>query len=89
MIYHSYINKYNYDDKNKNKNLLEITDKSLHDYNLINIREDYHHLTTYHEENIKFMNKLYKKLMEINDLKNDINNIDIINNKIANNMGLW
>eukprot|EP01084_Bolivina_argentea_P238965 401537_1 len=78
-IYHLFINKYT--KENLSNNICEIISDKMNDYDLINLRNDYHHIITYHDSNNIFMKQLFNKLMIFN-INNGINNLKSINNKL-------
>merc|ERR1719461_1661891 len=56
----------------------------LEHYDLLNLRDAYHHLVSFHDANYKFMHKLYAELMAVNKRCNGIDNLHAINKKLEN-----
>merc|ERR1719461_2205604 len=54
----------------------------LQHYDLLNLRDAYHHLVSFHDANYKFMHKLYVDLMAVNKRCNGIDNLHDINKKL-------
>ena len=73
--YHVFINKH------ANSKNAASTQFELNQYDLLNLRDSYHHLISFHDSNTQFMRKLFNELMQIN-AQNGIYNLYDINNKI-------
>jgi len=79
-LYHIYVHEFNEADETHG-NLLKKINRNVDDYDLIQLRDDYHHIVSYHEDNKYFMKLLFAKLMTRNR-EHDIQDLDEINAKL-------
>merc|ERR1719203_104113 len=75
--YHAFIHAYD-----ANKQTIAHATFQLEHYDLLNLRDAYHHLVSFHDANYKFMHKLYDELMAVNKRANGIVNLHQINKKL-------
>ena len=82
-LYHQFIVDYDPMSIN-NENIMDLIDQSLNEYILPNLRDDVHHIQSYHESNAKYMMLLYMKLIEFNnELANPIRDLSAISRAIT------
>eukprot|EP00484_Ammonia_sp_Unknown_P001145 CAMPEP_0197023230 /NCGR_PEP_ID=MMETSP1384-20130603/3993_1 /TAXON_ID=29189 /ORGANISM="Ammonia sp." /LENGTH=437 /DNA_ID=CAMNT_0042451421 /DNA_START=149 /DNA_END=1462 /DNA_ORIENTATION=+ len=79
-IYHRYIVNFNAD-SSTHTNLLKQIQRSTADYDLISLRDDYHHIVTYHDSNKYFMKLLFASLMAMNR-QHDIEDLAEVNQRL-------